>query len=129
MFARSGLTGKLVFQMLGDAGESSPPHFAQNRVLGWKIAEKSRLANFERLHDIVNARLFVPALAEKSNRRINDLLTKTCLLAFSEAGHFFFACPVAPRPGSVRLRSWTPSSRWRSPRKRITSNSLRSSHV
>src|SRR6266851_5201308 len=129
MFAGRGLAGKLVFQVLGDAGKSSPPDFAQNRVLGREIAEKSRLADFEQLHDIVNARLFVPPLAEQSDCGINVLLTKACLLAFSEAEHFFFARPIAPRLGSVQLRSGTPSYRWWSPGKGITSNGLRSSHV
>src|SRR5229473_4174927 len=59
MLVGRGFTGKLVFQVLGDASKSSPPDFAQNRVLARKITEESWLADFERLHDVVNACLLV----------------------------------------------------------------------
>src|SRR6266853_5256387 len=88
MLVGRGFTGKLVSQVLGDAVKSSPSDFSQNGVLARKITEKSRLADFERLHDIVNARLLVPPLAEQSNRSIDDLLTKTRLLPFAESECF-----------------------------------------
>src|SRR6266702_2074043 len=101
MFVGRGFTGKLVSQVVGDASKSSPPDFAQNRVLARKITEKSRLADFERLHDIVNACLLVAPLAEQSNCSVDDLLTKTCLLPFAVAERFYIAYQFAPRRGSV----------------------------
>src|SRR6266436_7936100 len=105
MLVGRGFTGKLVSQVLGDASKSPPPDFAQNRVFTRKITEKSWLANFERLHDVVNARLRVPPLAEQSNRSIDDLLTKTRLLTFAEPERFSIARPFAPRRDSVQLHS------------------------
>src|SRR5260370_553456 len=129
VFVGRGFTGKLVSQVLGDAGKSSPPDFAQNRVLAGKITEKSRLADFERLHDIVNACLLIPPLAKQSNCRIDNLLTKTRLLPFAEAERFYIACQFAPRQGSVQLHTWTPSCGWWSPSYKISPGGLRASHV
>src|SRR6266851_7315388 len=111
MFGRGGLTRKLVFQVVGDASKSSPPDLAQNCVFAWKVAEESRLANFEGLHNIVDTRLFIPPLAEQSNRSIDDLLTEACFLAFPEAERFSAARPIAVRLGSVQLCSKAPSCR------------------
>src|SRR6266852_4289666 len=96
MFGRRGLTRKLVSQVVGDARKSSPPDFPQNRVLARKITEESRLADFKRLHNIVDARLLIPPLAEQSDRSIDDLLTETCLFAFPEAERFSTARRIAP---------------------------------
>src|SRR5216683_5482208 len=111
VFGRRGLTRKLVSQVVVDASKSSPPDLAQNCIFAWKIAKESGLANFERLHNIVDTRLFIPPLAEQSNRSIDDLLTETCFLAFPEAERFSTARPIAVRLGSVQLCSKAPSCR------------------
>src|SRR5260370_33039464 len=96
MFGRRGLTRKLVSQVVGDARKSSPPDFPQNRVLARKITEGSRLADFKRLHHIVNTRLLIPPLADQSNRSIDDLLTQTCLFAVPAAERDSTGLRIAP---------------------------------
>src|SRR5713226_5038095 len=125
---RGSLAGKLFSQVLGDAGKSSPPDFPQNRVLARKITEESRLADFEGLHDIVNARLLVPPLAEQPNRGIDDFLTETRLLAFPQAERFSAAGRIPPRLDCVQRGSKAPPRRRPSPGSWITCSGLRASH-
>ena len=80
------LDGNSDFQAFGLAGKSAAADFAQHGFFAGEIAEESGLADFERLHDVVNARLFVAALAKKMQSRFDDLLAEARFLAFAQAG-------------------------------------------
>src|SRR5271155_3036203 len=89
-----GLGGELGLQAFGLAGEGAAADFAQHGFLTGEIAEESGLADLQGLHDVVNARLLVAALAKKMQGCFDDLLAQTGLLAFAKATEWFF-----PRAG------------------------------
>src|ERR1700731_1679832 len=68
------------------------------------------------MHDIIDARVLVAALAKKVQSRLDDLLTKSRFLAFAKAGHwalagrlvaapFFLSFAVVDAPWRCRGRS------------------------
>jgi hypothetical protein len=63
--------------------EGPPPDFPQNRLFTWEISKKRGLTDFERLHDIVDARIFVTPLAEEVQSGFHDLLALPRFLAFA----------------------------------------------
>jgi len=102
------LARKLVFQVVGDAGETTAADFAQNGVFAWEIAEKSRLADFEGLDDVVNACFFVTALAEQADGRIDDFLAEASFLAFAETERFSGGGPIRSRMSMIRVYGVAP---------------------
>lgn len=74
--------------MLGDAVEAAHADVIQNGILGRKITEKSGLADFEDLDNIIDSGFLVATFAEQPDGSFDDLLAQSCFLAFAKAGYF-----------------------------------------
>jgi len=74
--------------MFRDASEAAPANVAQNGILARKITEKSWLADFENLDDIIDAGVFVAAFAEQPKGSVDDPLAQARFLAFAKAGYW-----------------------------------------
>src|ERR1700752_5408983 len=81
---RARIGGKFHLQFFSDAGIAAIAHFVENGVLGGKIAEESRLADFENLHNIFDARIFVSLGAEEPQSGINNFLAQPRFLSLAE---------------------------------------------
>ena len=101
---RGGFGGEFRLQAFGLAGESAAADFAQDCFFAGEITEESGLADFQSLHDVVNARFFIAALAKKMQGRFDDLLAQARFLAFAQAADWFFArARVAAFTGGVAV--------------------------
>ncbi len=78
------MAGEFALEMFVHATETQPPNLPKHRIFAGKIAEKGWLADFQKLHDVFHPGVFVSALAEQSNRSINDLLSQPRLFALTE---------------------------------------------
>jgi hypothetical protein len=113
-----GFGGELGFEAFGLAGESAASYFAQYRFFAGEIAEECGLADFQGLHNVVNACFFITALAKKMQGRFDDLLPEAGFLAFAKAAdRFFSGSRAAACPGGVAVaitvdygfrRGWLP---------------------
>src|ERR1700746_3277703 len=81
---RARIGGKFHLQFFSDAGIAAIAHFVENGVLGGKIAEECRLADFENLHNIFNARVFVSLGAEEPQGGVNNFPAQPRLLALAK---------------------------------------------
>jgi hypothetical protein len=114
---RGGFGGQLGLETLGLASEGPAPYFAQYRIFAGEVAEKCRLAYFQSVHNIVDARVFVAALSKKMQSRFDDLLAKPRFLAFAQARRGLLpgggaAAPIARSlavVGAPMLRQWRSS--------------------
>src|ERR1700722_194240 len=75
---------KLHLQFFGNAGIPAIAHFVENSVLGGKIAEECWLADFENLHNIFDAGVFVSLGAEEPQWGFNNFLAQPRFLALAE---------------------------------------------
>jgi hypothetical protein len=102
---RSGFGGQLGLETLGLASKGPAPDFAQYRIFAGEVAEKRRLADFQSVYNIVDARVFVAALAKKMQSRFDDLLAKPRFLAFAKPRRGFLpgGWAVAPVARSLAV--------------------------
>src|ERR1700752_3044018 len=82
---RARIGGKFHLQFFSDAGIAAIAHFVENRVLGGEITEECGLADFENLHNIFDARIFVTLCAEEPQRGVNNFLTQPRFLSLAKS--------------------------------------------
>src|ERR1700722_8393390 len=80
-FGDISLGGKFRFEAFRHTFEAELTHIPQNSVLAREIAEESRLADFENFDNIIDASFLVTLFAEQSDGCVDNLLTKSRLLA------------------------------------------------
>src|ERR1700722_41576 len=98
-FGDISLGGKFRFEAFRHTFEAELTHIPQNSVLARKIAEESRLANFENFDNIIDPSFLVTLFAEQSDGCVDNLLTKSRLLAL-------------PKPWDLVVLRWV-NLRWR----------------
>src|SRR5579863_8982534 len=87
----SGLGGQFRLKAFRLAREGTASDLTQNRIFAREIAKKSGLADFQSVHDVVDACVFVAALAEKVQSGFDDLLSEARLLSFTKPGGWLLA--------------------------------------
>ncbi len=96
---------KLHLQFFGNAGIPAIAHFVENRVLGGEIAEECGLTDFENLHNIFDAGIFVSLGAEEPQCGFNNFLAQPRFLALAESQLRVNAERTGSAPRFVFLRA------------------------